>query len=154
MGDQPRTSGCFCGAVQLELGGEPAVQAYCHCSSCRGWLGAPIHAAPLWPAASVRVVTGADRLGVFKKTEASHRQFCTTCGSPALIRHPAIGMIDVPAGTITGFAFRPALHVHYGEKVLAVRDGLPKFKDFPAEMGGSGQTVPEHCSGDWELVTG
>jgi hypothetical protein len=27
--------------------------------------------------------------------------------------------------------------------VLAVRDGLPKFKDFPKDFGGSGDTLPE-----------
>ena len=137
------TSGCFCGAVRVELSGEPLAQAYCHCSSCRGWLGAPIHAATLWPTASVRVVAGAERLGLFKKTEASHRQFCTACGSPVLIRHPAMGAIDVPAGSIAGFVFRPTQHVHYGAKVLAVRDGLPKFRDFPKEIGGSGEQLPE-----------
>jgi len=26
---------------------------------------------------------------------------------------------------------------------MAVRDGLPKFKDFPKEFGGSGDTVAE-----------
>ena len=56
---------CTCGAVQLEVTGEPAVQAYCHCNSCRGWLGAPIHAAALWPTPSVRIVKGADNLTVF-----------------------------------------------------------------------------------------
>jgi hypothetical protein len=137
------TSGCFCGAVQVELTGSPNVQAYCHCGSCRGWLGAPIHAATLWPAASVKVVKGADLLRTYKKTEASHRRFCTLCGSPVLVDHPGIGMIDVPVGTIRGFAFEPALHVHYGEKVLAVRDGLPKFKDFPKDFGGSGETLTE-----------
>ncbi len=30
-----------------------------------------------------------------------------------------------------------------GETVLRMRDGLPKFKDFPAELGGSGATLPE-----------
>ena len=138
-----RKSGCICGAVEVEIEGEPAVQAYCHCGSCRGWLGAPIHAATLWPAASVRVTKGADKLGLIKKTEASHRTFCTSCGSPVLVLHPAIGMTDVPAGTIAGFAFKPALHVHYGEKVLAVRDGLPKFKDFPKDFGGSGEMLTE-----------
>jgi hypothetical protein len=24
-----------------------------------------------------------------------------------------------------------------------MRDGLPKFKDFPAEFGGSGETIPD-----------
>jgi hypothetical protein len=27
--------------------------------------------------------------------------------------------------------------------VLPIRDGLPKMKDFPAELGGSGETLPE-----------
>ncbi len=138
-----RKSGCACGAVEVEISGEPVVQAYCHCNSCRGWLGAPIHAASLWPTANVRVVKGADKLGVYKKTEASHRQFCTACGAPVLIVHPALGMTDVPAGSISGLMYEPALHVYYGEKVLSVRDGLPKFKDFPKDFGGSGETLPE-----------
>lgn len=137
------TSGCFCGAVEVAITGDPAVQAICHCASCRGWLGAPLHAAALWPTSDVTVTKGADRLAVFKKTEASHRHFCTGCGSPVLVRHPTLGMTDVPAGTVTALAYRPTLHVNYGEKVMAVRDGLPKFKDFPKEFGGSGETLPE-----------
>ena len=136
-------SGCSCGAVELAIEGDPAVQAYCHCSSCRGWLGAPIHAAALFPTPKVVVKKGEDKLGVYKKTEASHRQFCTSCGTPVLVRHPQLGMTDVPAGTIAGLSFEPTLHVHYGEKVLAVRDGLPKFKDFPKDFGGSGDVLPE-----------
>lgn len=143
MSDKTRTSGCMCGAVELELSGDPAVQAFCHCSSCRGWLGAPLHAAALWPAASIRIVKGADNLGTYKRTEASHRKFCTSCGTPVLVDHPAMGMVDVPAGRVQGLDYQPSLHVHYGEKVLAVKDGLPKFKDFPKDFGGSGATLPE-----------
>jgi hypothetical protein len=133
----------MCGAVALELSGEPAVQAFCHCESCRGWLGAPVHAASLWPAASVKITKGADKLGTYKRTEASHRKFCTSCGTPVLVDHPAMGMVDVPAGRVQGLDYKPALHVHYGEKVLSVRDGLPKFKDFPKDFGGSGEMSPE-----------
>jgi hypothetical protein len=35
------------------------------------------------------------------------------------------------------------VHVHYQETKLPMRDGLPKMKDLPAEMGGSGSTVAE-----------
>ena len=143
MAEGSYTSGCFCGAVEVEIQGDPAVQAFCHCASCRGWLGAPVHAAALWPTPSVNVVRGADKLAVYKKTEASHRHFCTVSGSPVLVRHPTLGMTDVPAGTIAGLAHRPSLHVNYGEKVMAMRDGLPKFKDFPKEFGGSGETLAE-----------
>ncbi|MFI5318811.1 MAG: GFA family protein [Myxococcota bacterium] len=133
----------MCGAVVLELSGEPAVQAFCHCDSCRGWLGAPIHAASLWPAAQVKITKGADKLGTYKRTEASHRKFCTSCGTPVLVDHPGMGMVDVPAGRVAGLDYKPGLHVHYGEKVLSVKDGLPKFKDFPKDFGGSGATLPE-----------
>ena len=143
MANQTYKSGCVCGAVQLEISGEPAVQAYCHCNSCRSWLGAPIHAATLWPAQNVKIVKGADNLGLYKKTEASHRQFCKSCGAPVLIGHPAMGLTDLPAGSVAGLSYKPTVHVNYGEKVMSVRDGLPKFKDFPKEFGGSGETLPE-----------
>lgn len=143
MSDETRTSRCFCGAVEVALEGEPIGMAYCHCASCRGWLSAPIHAATGWPTPKVNVRKGTDKLGVFKKTEASHRYFCTICGAAVLVRHPAIGITDVPAGSISTLDFQPTWHVNYGEKVLAVRDGLPKFKDFPEELGGSGVTLPE-----------
>jgi hypothetical protein len=138
-----RKSGCMCGAVEVELSGDPAVQVFCHCESCRGWLNAPVHAAALWPMPSVKVTKGAEKLGTYKRTEASHRKFCTRCGTAVLVEHPAMGMIDVPAGNVRGLAYKPTLHVHYGEKVLAVRDGLPKFKDFPKDFGGSGDVLPE-----------
>ena len=69
--------------------------------------------------------------------------FCTSCGSAVLIRHPAMGMTDVPAGSVVGFAYKPTVHVNYGEKVLSMRDGLPKFKDFPKDFGGSGEMLSE-----------
>ena len=39
--------------------------------------------------------------------------------------------------------FKPALHVHYQETVMPIKDGLPKMKDLPAEADGSGETLPE-----------
>jgi hypothetical protein len=143
MPTQTYRSGCACGAVELEISGAPAVQAFCHCHSCRSWLAAPIHAAALWPAQNVKVVKGADQLGVYKRTDASHRQFCKSCGAAVLVGHPGMGMTDVPAGSVVGLAYAPTVHVNYGEKVMSVRDGLPKFKDFPKEFGGSGEMLPE-----------
>ena len=29
------------------------------------------------------------------------------------------------------------------ETILPMKDGLPKLKDFPAEIGGSGESIPE-----------
>jgi len=52
-------------------------------------------------------------------------------------------LVDVPAVIIEGFTFNPAFHVHYQETVHPMKDGLPKFKDLPAEAGGSGEELPE-----------
>jgi hypothetical protein len=58
-------------------------------------------------------------------------------------KHPPLGLVDVFAATLPSLDFRPGLHVNYAETVLPMRDGLPKFKDFPAEFGGSGERVAE-----------
>jgi hypothetical protein len=57
--------------------------------------------------------------------------------------HPSMKLVDVYAAMLPTLAFRPALHVSYGEKVLSIKDGLPKQKDFPKEMGGSGVLLTE-----------
>jgi hypothetical protein len=54
-----------------------------------------------------------------------------------------MGLTDVYAATIPTFAFKPALHVNYQEAKLRVADGLPKMKDLPAPMGGSGAVLAE-----------
>ena len=57
--------------------------------------------------------------------------------------HPTMGLVDVYAATIPSLKFSPGVHVNYAETVLPMKDGLPKLKDFPAELGGSGEIVPE-----------
>jgi hypothetical protein len=44
---------------------------------------------------------------------------------------------------IPDFPFQPGVHVFYGETVLRIHDGVVKQKDVPAEMGGSGEVLPE-----------
>jgi hypothetical protein len=134
---------CFCGQVELEVTGEPAAQGYCHCESCRSMAAAPVRGFTLWPADSVRITRGEDQLKGYNKTDFSDRRHCANCGGQVLIDHPSIGMIDVHSETIRSFEFRPAVHLNYQERTLPVRDGLPKLKDFPAELGGSGETLPE-----------
>ena len=134
---------CFCGAVQIQVSGEPAAMGYCHCSSCRSWSAGPVNAFSLWKPDQVRVVEGAEHVAMFSKTAFSERQYCKKCGGHLMTDHPTIGLIDVYAATIPTLEFKPGVHINYAETVLPMRDGLPKLKDFPAEFGGSGQMVPE-----------
>jgi hypothetical protein len=134
---------CFCGAVELEISGSPEAMGYCHCHSCRSWSGAPVNAFTLWKPQAVEIVSGAEHVASFQKTENSERQFCTECGGHLMTNHPSLGLVDVFAATIPSLAFVPAVHVNYAETVLHMRDGLPKLKDFPAELGGSGKIIAE-----------
>lgn len=134
---------CFCGAVKLTVTGEPVGMGYCHCESCRHWSAGPVNAFTLWAPKSVSITTGEEKLGSYSKTPASIRKWCTTCGGHVLTEHPGMGVTDVYAAVIPDFPYRAGLHVHYQETKLPMRDGLPKMKDVPAEMGGSGSTVAE-----------
>jgi hypothetical protein len=137
------TGSCFCGAVAIEAEGDPAAMGYCHCQSCRHWSAGPINAFTLWPTANVKVTKGQGDLATYKKTDRSHRQYCRRCGGHVMTAHPGWNLIDVYAAILPDLAFEPKVHVHYAEKVIPMRDGLPKFKDVPAEMGGSGETLAE-----------
>jgi hypothetical protein len=134
---------CFCGAVELEATGAPVGMGYCHCESCRSWSAGPVNAFTLWSPDAVRITKGSEHVGHFQKTENTDRQFCTKCGGHLLSHHPKLGLTDVFAATLPELPFVPGVHVNYAETVLPMRDGLPKLKDFPSELGGSGLTVPE-----------
>ena len=134
---------CFCGAVELRVTGDPAAMGYCHCNSCRKWSAGPINGFTLWKPSAVQVTKGADQIGTYNKTPQSFRKWCKLCGGHLLTEHPPWELTDVYAATIPDFPFKPGVHVHYQETVLRVRDGLPKMKDVPKEMGGSGETLPE-----------
>ncbi len=134
---------CFCGAVEIEVTGAPEAMGYCHCASCRSWSAGPVNAFTLWKPENVRVTKGRQSLGRYQKTEVSDRQFCTHCGGHVMTDHPTLGLTDVYAATIPSLAFRPGVHVNYAETVLRMQDGLPKLRDFPAELGGSGQLLAE-----------
>jgi hypothetical protein len=57
--------------------------------------------------------------------------------------HPSEGLIDVMASLMADFPFIPTEHVHYAERVMDVRDGLPKYRDLPEQWDGSGELIPE-----------
>ena len=93
--------------------------------------------------AATSVTDVSDPVATFEKTSFSHRTYCKRCGGHLLNGHPSVGLVDVFSATIPTLEFAPGVHVNYAETVLPIKDGLPKMKDFPAELGGSGVTLPE-----------
>jgi len=134
---------CFCGAVQIEVTGEPEAMDYCHCRSCRSWSGGPVNAFSLWKPDAVKITSGAEHVATFAKTPMSERKFCNKCGGHLMANHPPLQMSDVFAATIPTLKFVAGVHVNYSETVLPMKDGLTKFSDFPSEFGGSGETIAD-----------
>jgi hypothetical protein len=134
---------CFCGSVQFTVTGAPAAMGYCHCGDCRLWSAGPVNAFTLWKPDAVQVTRGAETIRAHNKTDRSARKWCANCGGHLFTDHPHWGLVDVYAATIPSFSFKPGVHVNYQETVLRIKDGLPKLKDLPAEMGGSGEAISE-----------
>jgi hypothetical protein len=134
---------CFCGAVQFTVIGEPVAAGYCHCESCRHWSASPVNAFTLWQPQAVTVTRGSENILTYHKTEQSYRKSCRVCGGHLFTHHPGWDLTDVYAAVIPRFGFKPRVHVNYQETKLRISDGLPKFRDVPKEMGGSGVTLDE-----------
>ena len=134
---------CFCGAVTFTVTGTPEGMGYCHCASCRSWSAAPVNAFTLWKPESLVVNRGQDQIATYHKTGQSLRKFCKACGGHLMTDHPEMGLVDIYAAMLPALDFQPGLHVHYGEKVLGISDGLPKFADLPGEIGGTGIELPD-----------
>lgn len=134
---------CFCGAVEIAVEGEAVAAGYDHCASCRSWSAGPVNAFTLWKPEAVKVTKGEAQVGVFHKSERSYRKWCKACGGHVFTEHPQWGLIDVYAATIPSYPFKAGVHVNYADTVLRMKDGLPKLKDFPRELGGTGETLPD-----------
>jgi hypothetical protein len=141
--DKSYKGSCFCGAVQFTVTGEPAAMGYCHCDSCRSWSAGPVNAFTLWKPQALRITRGADNIASFAKTANSQRKWCKACGGHLFTDHPQWSLVDVYAAVIPDFPYKPGVHVHYQESRLPLRDGLPKMRDLPKEMGGSGAVLAE-----------
>jgi hypothetical protein len=85
----PLTGGCLCGAVRYEVN-EPLIGAgYCHCTRCQRRTGTAASATALSVPGSVRVVRGADLVGVWESEGGWAKLFCSACGSALFSRNPA-----------------------------------------------------------------
>lgn len=132
---------CFCGKVSVEVTGNPEIMLYCHCESCRVWSAGPVNAAVLWKESSVKIITGSELIKTHNKTPGSTRSWCENCGGHIMNVHPSMGLIDLYHAITPTLSFEPKMHVNASESVIAIKDDLPRFKDLPKEMGGSGDLL-------------
>ena len=122
---------CFCGAVTIEVSGEPAGAGYCHCKNCRSWSAGPVNAFTLWKPEAVKVTQGEDQIGEYNENEQSYRQWCKACGGHCHGAPPAVGSDRRVRGDDPDFPFEPGVHVNYESTVLPMKDGLPEAEGLP-----------------------
>mmetsp|Transcript_13024 Transcript_13024/g.41093 ORF Transcript_13024/g.41093 Transcript_13024/m.41093 type:complete len:151 (-) Transcript_13024:40-492(-) len=144
--------GCTCGLVKYTITTPVSWSAVCHCSVCRQLSGAPFShfvgipiaassSAPTFPSAELE-----KSLQSFE-TEKSVRYRCARCGSPVgSVWQDGGDSLSIPVPAIKGIyvgnkiveEFKPAVHVYYGDRVIDIKDGLPKYKANPG-----GDTIAE-----------
>ncbi len=139
----PLKGSCFCGAVQVEVSAPPVLQGYCHCGDCRRWSATPVTAYALFPSVAVQVTEGQDQLIHFSRDGQARRAHCGKCGGAVMTELPANGLTDVYPPTLDGFTFEPECHIRYGQRMIDIPDGLPKFRDMPVQSGGTGELIPD-----------
>ena len=126
MPSEPLTARCYCGASRLTLDKPPTTVAYCHCSDCRRWTGAPVAAF-----AAVNRVDVIDQLPqAFRPGADVERWTCPTCHAPL---GAAFGylpdQIYIPLGIMDqADALPPAMHSHASSALswLHIDDDLPR----------------------------
>jgi|TARA_B100001059_G_scaffold226608_1_gene255218 hypothetical protein len=135
---------CSCGSVEIELDNDPFQQLVCHCNNCRGWSAAPVTSATLFQPEEVRITKGSEHVKRYEQNEGHEKCWCDKCGGHLMNDHTkGYGFKDVYGALIQNFSFTPTAHINYGNSILKIKDGLPKFKDFPSDFGGSGELLEE-----------
>eukprot|EP00243_Klebsormidium_subtile_P004778 TRINITY_DN18931_c0_g1_i1.p1 TRINITY_DN18931_c0_g1~~TRINITY_DN18931_c0_g1_i1.p1 ORF type:complete len:174 (+),score=17.37 TRINITY_DN18931_c0_g1_i1:562-1083(+) len=136
---------CFCASVQFELMEmEALAHTWCHCTSCQRFHSAASVPSMLFPIKiedgklsdskeQLKVVKGEDSIKLYRHSpESITRRFsCQECGTPVFNSIPDMGIVNTfPSCFGSAIDFKPQFHSNYGEKIVVVPDGLPKYKGF------------------------
>lgn len=141
---------CLCGAAKVIVTGEPIAHLVCHCVDCRRWTGS-VNYGVLVKHEQVTIEGEYNTFNLRKaqgKDGGWDRKSCAKCNG-GLTATSADGAVDdVCASIVCGTGekqvpFAPKFHANYPSRIKDVKDGLPKYKDFPTDIGGSGETVDE-----------
>lgn len=128
---------CRCGAIRLQIAGEPVVQVYCHCDDCQDAHGAAYASNAVYPSQAVQV-EGSPVPIVVRTTQ---RMRCAACGTFLFTEVASAGLRSVNARLLPKGEFKPQFHIQCQHAVLPVVDDLPHYKSFPPVFGGSDELI-------------
>ena len=138
--------GCLCGSVRYRLTSEPFDAGWCHCRTCQLNSGAPAMVFASVPSGDLQWTKGADKVKSLRSSSFGHRQFCSECGTPFLMKvdhQPetvdfSVATLDDPASISPGF------HIFWSSKVAWFDPGdeLPMHDNFRPDTRGLEDTEP------------
>ena len=140
------TGGCMCGAVRYELASNPFDCGWCHCRTCQLNSGAPAMVFATVPVADLAWTNGADKLKAVPSSSFGHREFCSECGTPLLMKvdhQPKT--IDFSDATLDDpNALAPGFHIFWSSKIawFEPNDELPRHDKFRPDTRGLEGTEP------------
>ncbi|MEM9301375.1 MAG: GFA family protein, partial [Pseudomonadota bacterium] len=126
---------CGCGAVNLEVRGQPLFRCLCHCTICQRFNAAPFGDVTVFTADDVDVAANApidfERL---RPPPNVQRGKCRECARPAVEQAVIPFLPDltiVPTSNLRP-ADRPdpAMHIFYRHRVADVDDTLPRYDGY------------------------
>jgi hypothetical protein len=88
---------CLCGAVRIELAGEPGRVGLCHCLDCRKKTGSVFATWAIYPAGAVNVV---GETAVHEGRNDYSRHVCAACASPLYERQAGSDEVELLAGVL------------------------------------------------------
>ncbi len=142
------TGGCLCGSVRYELKSKPFDCGYCHCRTCQLNSGAPAMVFASVPDGDLVWTKGAEKVGSVASSGFGHREFCTQCGTPFLMKvdhQPET--VDFSVVTLDDpEAITPEFHIFWSKRIdwFEPKDQLPRHDRFrPDTRGLEGTQPPE-----------
>ncbi|MEM7294047.1 MAG: GFA family protein [Pseudomonadota bacterium] len=137
--EQILTGGCRCGAVRYQAREQAMDVAYCHCTDCRGFSGAPV---VVWIAYNTNQCefTG-EAPSSYESSPGIEWLFCNKCGTSiawtaASLRFDDLHITEFLIGTLDDpQAAMPDRHWFAGEQLdwFEVSDDLPRYQQLDGD---------------------
>ncbi|KAF2153494.1 hypothetical protein K461DRAFT_278303 [Myriangium duriaei CBS 260.36] len=151
---------CHCGKVKYQLSREaPLDSKLCHCTTCQTQHAAPFQWAAIFHKEDINFSHGHHNLEWYDPTDKSIEHKlpckvrCSYCHSPIMdegrnmiLLFPSLIHLKTEEDK---FNFKPRLHMFYGQRVMDVPDGLPKWSGLSDESELIEDSPPEKIR-EWE----
>jgi hypothetical protein len=123
------SGGCLCGRVRYQASGDGSNRCFCHCTSCRRAIGAPMVPWVTFAARNFTIVQG--QLAQYRSSPGVRRGFCAACGTSMTYSRDDRGdEIDVTVSSLDDPAtLVPEAHIWVEDKLpwVDIADGRAQF---------------------------